>query len=113
MSRRHQLLRLLVMIGAAFQLLSPGVAAVADGLLARENASGPLTHIEATTTATCPVVHAPDCGVCRYLSAAGTPQRAAPSILLAAGSLQPRCEEARQPAGAAALRPNGRAPPAL
>lgn len=113
MSRRQHLLRVLVMIGAAFQLLSPGVASIADGLLAQDNASGPLTHIEATTTATCPAVHAPDCGVCRYLSTAGTAHRGAASILLTTGLLHPRCEEARQPASAASLQPNGRAPPVL
>ena len=113
MNGRQPLLRMLVMVGAAIQLLSPGVAAIADGLLARSNASGPLTHIEATTTATCPVVHAPDCGVCRYLSAAGTPQRATPSLLLTTASAQPRCEESRQPVSAATLQPNGRAPPVL
>jgi hypothetical protein len=76
MTPRHPVLRMLVMIGAAVQLLSPGAAAVADGLLATANASQPLTHIEATTTAKCPVVHAPDCGVCRYLSSSSTLARA-------------------------------------
>lgn len=104
---------MLVMIGAALQLLSPGIASIADGLLARDNASGPLTHIEATTTSSCPVVHAPDCGICRYLSTAGTLQRTTPAIVVSTGSPQPRCAETRQPLGGATLQPNGRAPPVL
>src|SRR5688572_13544714 len=87
MSRRHPVLRMLVMFCAAVQLLSPGIAAVADGLLAAVNASRPLTHIEASTTAKCPVVHAPDCGVCRYLSSASHAARVSPQLPVTGAAL--------------------------
>ena len=111
MSRRHPVLRILVMVGAAIQLLSPGVAAIADGLLARESATQPLTHIEATTTAKCPVVHAPDCGVCRYLSSGATLARASELVAPQASTIAPACAGTRAPASVVATLPNGRAPP--
>lgn len=104
---------MLVMIGAAIQLLSPGVAAIADGLLARESASQPLTHIEATTTARCPVVHAPDCGVCRFLSSAASAPRMPADVLFAAADIAPTCTDAGAPASVIATLPNERAPPVL
>jgi hypothetical protein len=113
MSGRNPVLRMLVMVGAALQLLSPGVASIADGKLARENASGPLTHIESTTTATCPVVHAPDCGVCRYLSTTGTLPRVSDSVPQAETAATPMCAEGRAPAGGRIFLPDGRAPPVL
>ena len=113
MIRRHPALRMLVMVGAAIQLLSPGVASIADGLLARENATGPLTHIESKTTAKCPVVHAPDCGVCRYLSAASAVPRVAPSLPLSEAAAHPRCAAVWAPTRSPSLLPNGRAPPAV
>ena len=111
MTRRHLVLRMLVMVGAAIQLLSPGVAAVADGLLARESANQPLTHIEATTTAKCPVVHAPDCGVCRYLSSGATPVRTNMLVALEASAVAPACAAKLAPASVVTTLPNGRAPP--
>jgi hypothetical protein len=102
---------MLVMVGAAIQLLSPGVAAVADGLLARESASQPLTHIEATTTAKCPVVHAPDCGVCRYLSTGAALARTSGLVALQASTIAPACAATLAPASVVTTLPNGRAPP--
>ena len=55
---------------AIVQLVSPGVAAVADGFLAIDSVSQPRTHIEASSGASCRAVHSPDCAVCRYLSSA-------------------------------------------
>ena len=113
MSGRNPGLRMLVMVGAALQLLSPGVASIAHGMSARENASGPLRHIESTTTATCPVVHAPDCGVCRYLSAAGTQAKLAPTLLVGELTAAPECVASLVPRRGVAALPDGRAPPAL
>jgi hypothetical protein len=113
MSGRNPVLRMLVMVGAALQLLSPGVASIAHGMSARENASGPLTHIESTTTATCPVVHAPDCGVCRYLSTASTLPRATDSIPQAETAATPLCASGWAPSGVRIFLPDGRAPPVL
>ena len=107
------MLRWLVMFGAAIQLLSPGIASIADGLLARENASGPLTHVEATTSATCPVVHPPDCGVCRYLSGTSALPRVGPTALVGESVPFPRCARSRILAAGVSILPNGRAPPAL
>ena len=104
---------MLVMVGAALQLLSPGFASIAHGMSARENASGPLTHIEATTTASCPVVHAPDCAVCRYLSTAGTVPREADPILQSGTAALPNCAEVHAPASGRVFLPDGRAPPVL
>ena len=111
MIRRHPVLRMLVMVGAAIQLLSPGAAAIADGLLARESASQPLTHVEATTTSKCPVVHAPDCGVCRYLSSGAMAPKSNPLVVVLAGVVVPACAEASAPASLVTALPNGRAPP--
>ncbi len=78
MKRRTAFVRILTLLCAALQLASPAFSAVAHGKLASDNASGPAMHVEATTTASCPVVHAPDCAVCRYLTtpAAGPPDPA-------------------------------------
>ena len=113
MSGRNPVLRMLVMVGAALQLLSPGVASIAHGLVARESASGPLTHIEATSSATCPVVHAPDCGVCRYVSAAGTQAKVAPTLFVGELAAPPECVASLAPRRGVAALPDGRAPPAL
>ena len=113
MSGRNPVLRMLVMVGATLQFLSPGVASIAHGMSARENASGPLTHIESTTTATCPVVHAPDCGVCRYLSTASAQPRATDPIPQAGAAVAPVCAAGWAPAGGRIFLPDGRAPPVL
>lgn len=113
MSRRHPVLRMLVMVGAAIQLLSPGVAAIADGLLARESAAQPLTHIEASTSAKCSVVHAPDCGVCRYLSSASSLPRLAPPLPVFEAALPLPRDVVCASASVVTSLPDGRAPPAL
>jgi hypothetical protein len=68
MKRRSGLSRFFVLLVAALQLASTGFSALAHGKLARQGASGPATHVEGTTSSRCPVVHAPDCAVCRYLT---------------------------------------------
>lgn len=89
----------------------PAASALADGLLARGAAREAVAHVEASTTASCPVVHAPDCGVCRYLSACDATDAAdAPQLairLAAPLNAEPGLGE-RSPA---LLLPHGRAPP--
>lgn len=79
MKRRSALARTLVLLCAALQLASPGFSAIAHGKLAGQSASGPATHVEATGSAGCPVVHSPDCAVCRYMSTA-TPGGTGPEL---------------------------------
>ena len=74
MTRRTSFARFLALLCAAVQLVSPGVSSIADGKFAGDNASAPVTHVEATTTDRCPVVHSPDCAVCRYLSGSAAKQ---------------------------------------
>lgn len=113
MSRRTPLVRFFTLLLATLQIASPGISAIADGRLALENASRPTTHIEATTTAACPVVHSPDCGVCRFLS---SPVGAAPAPTFSLESFcaapVPVASIARPHLVSVAL-PDGRAPPAL
>ena len=105
--------RFVTLLLATLQFASPGISAIADGRLALANASGPATHIEATTTAACPVVHHPDCGVCRYLSQAASPaKQSAFSLRLAACAVEPKAASL-EPRAAALAAPNGRAPPTL
>jgi hypothetical protein len=105
------MVRFITLLLATLQFASPGISAVADGQLARQNALQPTTHVEATTTAACPVVHHPDCGVCRYLSNAFAPPRqAAFGARFAACEIEPKAAS-REPRAAALAAPNGRAPP--
>ncbi|MGH7677348.1 MAG: hypothetical protein ACRENU_02700 [Gemmatimonadaceae bacterium] len=109
--RRSTSVRKLAILWAALQFASPGASAIADGMLAAANAAGPTTHVEATTTASCPVVHSPDCGVCRYLS--GPADMNGPSAFDARPSAEaraPRAEGSLHSIALAAL-PHGRAPP--
>jgi hypothetical protein len=75
MKRRSPLFRFVTLAWASLQLAAPAMAGIADATAALENASAPLTHVEATSSESCPVVHSPDCGLCRYLST--TPSQAA------------------------------------
>jgi hypothetical protein len=105
--------RALALLWAALQLVSPGASAIADGKLASQSASAPSTHVEATTTTACPVVHSPDCGVCRYLStSASTP--AAPAFdILALADRPDRRAELCQPRLVSVTLHRGRAPPTV
>ena len=69
MTRRSPVIRLLALLWATLQIASPGLGALADGLLAAQTRD-PASHVEATTSGRCPVVHAPDCGLCRQLTTA-------------------------------------------
>ena len=111
MSRRRTT-RCLALVWAIVQLLSPGVSAIADGRLAQDNATAPV-HVEATGTATCPEVHSPDCGVCRYLSTGG--EIPAMSGIALCDARAAMSVSARGAGGAFAhvLLPHGRAPPTV
>jgi hypothetical protein len=114
MKRRTTLIRFLALVWATLQLASPGLASIADGMLARESASSPSTHVETTTSASCPVVHSPDCAVCRYLSASGSNAPAAAAFSWKAASQCRVIADATTIALSTAVAlPHGRAPPIL
>jgi hypothetical protein len=113
MSRRTPLVRFCTLLLATLQIASPGVSAIADGRLALENASRPTTHVEATTTAACPVVHSPDCGVCRFLSSPVGSAPAATFSLESFSAVPAPVADVGRPRCVSVDLPDGRAPPAL
>ena len=113
MSRRIPIIRFITLLLATLQVVSPGISAIADGQLARENASQPSTHVEAKTTAACPVVHHPDCGVCRYLSTAATPAKTPAFALELSSANQEPTANTRLSSCTTVALPHGRAPPTL
>lgn len=105
------MLRFLSLLWATLQLASPAMSAVADGRLARDGAGDRTAHVESSTTSSCPVVHPPDCGVCRYLSGCGIlPGTSAPPMTVAT---EMRRTPSRGTAGLppSLALPDGRAPP--
>jgi hypothetical protein len=113
MRRRTPLVRFLALLWATLQLASPAVGAVADGRAVSGGAADLTAHVEATTTSACPVVHAPDCAVCRYLSASAAEPVPEPVQRVVERAAQ--CPETlRNSARASAhVLPDGRAPPGL
>ena len=112
MKRRTTFVRFLALTWATLQLASPAISAIADGLLARENGSRPSTHVEATTRDTCPVIHAPDCAVCRYLSGSGCNDASAPAFGWSEAAQSGATSGASTMLGSAAIAlPHGRGPP--
>ena len=112
-NRRTPFVRFLAILWATLQLASPAVSAIADGKAAFESASEATTHVEATSTERCPVVHSPDCGVCRYLSTSTSDQPAAPAWLASSSCAGiPGGSDRAAPAAAKTL-PRGRAPPVI
>lgn len=89
----------------------PAASALADGLLARGSAREAVAHVEASTTASCPVVHAPDCGVCRYLSTCGATDAADAPPLAIHRATALNAEPGIGDRSPALLLPHGRAPP--
>ena len=65
--------RVLAATVAMFQLASPVMAAISEGLLASRLEAQPVAHVESETSGCCPQVHPADCGVCRALSTPFTP----------------------------------------
>lgn len=106
--------RVLTCVLAAIQFAAPASSAVADGLLAQNASLGAATHIEAATTSACPLVHAPDCGLCRYLSLKASSDASAPTVSWSGDSGCRIVVEATavvRPANDGL--PNGRAPPTI
>ena len=113
MQQRSAFVRFLAIGWATFQLASPAITALADGRLAAANASEPSTHVEATSTSSCPQVHSPDCAICRYLSGPiSTLPPATIGLIVFRDAQAPRGESALLHTAALVLPP-GRGPPAL
>jgi len=111
-TRARPALRFLTLAWAALQLAAPALAGVADGLAFAESASGPRTHVEATTRESCPVVHSPDGGLCRYVTTSGADDASTPTFdwFEVAAAPQPESRGAGA-SGASIALPFGRAPP--
>lgn len=109
---RTTFVRFLTLCWTLLQLAAPGLSAIADGQLTLDNATRPATHVEATSSESCPVVHTPDCAVCRYLSTSATDGAAPPAIQWPGVS---GCDFARNAANTARSAtlaiPHSRAPP--
>lgn len=112
MMRRTRLLRLLSVVWAGLQLAAPAIGSLADARLAAASGDA-VAHVESTTSTTCPVFHAPDCAICRYLS--GTAPLPDAPVAVA-----PIIEGARGVVGSntgtsafALVLPDGRAPPTV
>jgi hypothetical protein len=112
MTTRSAALRSLALFWAALHLASPGLTSVAHGVGAAQGVQ-PAAHVESTTSETCPVVHAPDCGVCRYLSqASGVASTPSYALLRRAGN-EPVPTLRTRAISAAVVLPDGRAPPVI
>jgi len=112
--KRRPFVRGLTLLWASLQLAAPAMSSIADGQWTLRNPAELTTHVEATTTDRCPVVHSPDCAVCRFVSTLGAHDAAAPSfdwqshvvgMGTATVSVDPGCD--------ALGLPRGRAPPTL
>ncbi len=112
MSGRRRWARRFAFLWAALQVLSPGASALADGLIARDTASAPLVHVEATGSKGCPEVHPPDCGVCRYLSSGVDVPAAASFVPGARAHLAAPAARVASHHSPSTTLPHGRAPPA-
>jgi hypothetical protein len=107
-------LRILTFVLGTLQLASPSVSALADGMLALASVGRPTTHVEAVTQAACPMVHAPDCGLCRLLSLTGCRDAAPPSLSATdPGRTGLRSPGERNVAARSIALPPGRAPPTV
>jgi hypothetical protein len=63
---------------AVLQLALPPVATFADARLERESEAYGATHVESSSSATCPPVHAAECALCQFVSRASAPSDGAP-----------------------------------
>lgn len=113
MSGRGRWVRRLALAWAMVQLLTPAVSAIADGMLARDGATASRVHVEAPGSATCPEVHAPDCGVCRYLSTGSEATAGTPGLPVARRATVAVSSRAVAAATGDRLLPQGRAPPVV
>lgn len=77
------------------------------------NAGEPVSHVEATSSAACPAAHAPECGVCRYLSGpSALPDDGPRTDAATRGNESPGASLAYPGSRTLAL-PRGRAPPGV
>lgn len=114
MLRRSPLVRLFTLAWASLQVAAPALTSLADGSASLKDASAPKTHVEATSSESCPVVHSPDCGLCRYLTTSAASDASAPAFDWTVGSAHELAQTAMLGAsGAGVALPFGRAPPIL
>jgi hypothetical protein len=113
MTRRAPFVRFFAILSAALQLASPGAATIADAVASAKGGFAALSHVESTTTSSCPAVHGVDCGICRFLSNTAVADPATPAWFELALDLP--CPEVERSAPRAAKHslPHGRAPPTL
>ena len=112
----RRFLRWLFVCAAAVQVLLPASAAVADGLLQRDepNAASVAAHVEDFGSTTCKRIHTDDCALCRVMTAPVAPSR--PFALphrVSRLAATPTAERSRLAHAAPHALPASRAPPAL
>jgi hypothetical protein len=112
MTRRAPLLRFLALLWAGLQFAMPALGSLADARFAAA-AGDPVSHVESTSSASCPAVHAPDCAVCRYLSGATPVPENAAAVNIDAEQAGAQARTRCAVAHVAIILPDGRAPPAL
>ena len=59
-------------VWAVLQFALPTVATFADARLERESVSGPASHVESSSDASCHRVHPTECALCQVVSRAAT-----------------------------------------
>ena len=110
MTPHGRLRRWLALVWAALLVAAPAASAQADARFASALA-GSLSHVEDATSTRCPLVHPPDCGLCRHLTNAA---RLSPGVVPAPAPSRPTIPDegvARVDAACVAVVPWGRAPP--
>jgi hypothetical protein len=112
MMRRTTLLRGLTLVWAGVQLATPVLGSVADARLAA-GARDPVAHVESTTSSTCPVIHAPDCGLCRYLSSVSAAPDTPCAVALITEGVDAAMAARHVRVAIVVVLPDGRAPPSV
>lgn len=110
MTPRGRLRRWLAFVWAALLIAAPAASAQADARFALALA-GSQSHVEDSTSAKCPLVHPPDCGLCRHLTNAA---RVSPGVAPTPAAGRPTVPDegmALVDAACVAVVPWGRAPP--
>ena len=112
--QRKPFARGLTLLWASLQLAAPAMSSIADGQWTLHNTAELTTHVEATTTDGCPIVHSPDCAVCRFVSTSGVHDAAAPSFDWQSRAARMRASTVSvDPCCDALGLPPGRAPPTV
>ena len=110
MMPRTSRVRLSSVLWAGLQVATPALSSLADARLAAA-AGAPVAHVESTSAASCPAIHAPDCAVCRYLSGAAAGPDAPEAREPDAEDVRASIAQKRAPATRTVVLPDGRAPP--